>query len=61
MATRYYGISRGETSVTKDSSTTSKSMELAVNDAVNITRNDLVTALERILKAVKEDQGFTGL
>lgn len=59
MATRFYGIGRGDDAATAAGSTTSEEMELAVNDAVGITKKDIALALERIAKAVKEDEAFT--
>ena len=59
MASRYYGVSRGETKATVGTSTTSKSMELVVDQAVNLTRHDMERALEAVLKALKEDLNLT--
>lgn len=59
MATRFYGFDRGDAFVTKDSSTTSKEIELAVDDANGITQLELQAALEKVRKAVIEDEGFT--
>ena len=59
MATRYYGISRGEDIVTVAASTTSKNFELAVDDAASATKKDIEIALIRLSKAVSEDEGFT--
>jgi hypothetical protein len=59
MATRYYGVSRGETAATVAASTTSKNIELAVNDAVSLEKADIVKAFEAIKKAILEDAGFT--
>lgn len=43
MATQYFGINRGGQlkDVTTGTSTTSKAVEITVNDAVGITRGDL--------------------
>jgi len=59
MASRFYGLNRGEDSVTSSGSATSKKMEFVVDQAVNLTRKDMELALEMILQAVKEDLNLT--
>lgn len=53
MPTTYYGISRGENAVTIDSSTTSKDVELAVDDTNSPDKLDVKLALTRIAEAVE--------
>lgn len=50
MATQFFGINRGEqaTAVTTGTSTTSKAVELAVNDAVSLTRKEVLDKLDQI-------------
>lgn len=50
MATRFYGLNRGEpqTSVSESSSTTSKKIELAVDLSSSLTALDVYQALEII-------------
>lgn len=53
MATTFYGIDIGETSVTVDTSTTSKDIELAVDDTNAPTKLDVTVALKEIAHAVE--------
>lgn len=66
MAVRYYGVDIGgqdAPDVTRDTSTTSSDIELAVSDA-NLTAGSVdkkkfvVEALEAILQSVQEDTGL---
>ncbi len=50
MASRYYGISRGEGYVSEGSSTTSKEIELVIPTIGNVTKLDLILAMEKILQ-----------
>ena len=59
MADRFYGIDRGQDRATVAASTTSLDVELVVDDAVGLTKKDIIIAIEDIKKAVLEDQGFT--
>lgn len=59
MADRYYGVDRGQDKATVAASTTGLDVELVVDDAVNLTKRDIVNALREIEKAVLEDTGFT--
>lgn len=61
MADRFYGMARGDNKATVSTSTTGFSMELTIDDAVNLTRRDIYLALERISEAVLEDEGFTAI
>jgi hypothetical protein len=61
MADRFYGVGRGENVATVAAATTGKDVELVVDDAVGLTKLDKITALEKILKAVKEDEVVTGI
>lgn len=58
MATRRYGVSRGETGdqVTEavGAATASDSVELTVDLAVNLTREDVLLAIEKIERKVIE-------
>lgn len=58
MADRFYGLDRGERLVTIDTSTTGKDVEVVVDDAVGLTKKDIVLALQGIGDAVLEDTGF---
>jgi hypothetical protein len=58
MADRYYGLDRGETTPTVDTSTTGKDVELVVDQAVNLTRGEIYNALTLIQKAVQEDKNL---
>lgn len=53
MATTYYGIDVGETTVTVDTSTTSKDIELAVDDSNAPTNLDVAIALKEIAHEVE--------
>lgn len=59
MADRFYGVDRGQDKATVDSSTTGLDVELTVDDAVGLSKKDIILALEEIKKAVLEDVGFT--
>jgi len=55
MASRFYGLSRGEpgqTFVTEAASTTSKNLEIVVNRASGWTKKDLKIALDRIYEYI---------
>lgn len=56
MATRYYGLSRGETLtyVAEGSSTTSKTLEVTINDAVGWTKGEVMVALDQIKRHIME-------
>ena len=59
MADRFYGVGRGEQKATVAALTTGLDVELVVDDAVGLTKKDILTALEKIEKAVLEDAGLT--
>lgn len=59
MADRFYGVDRGQSKATVDTSTTGLDVEVTVDDAVGLTKKDIITALEAVKKAVLEDAGFT--
>ena len=50
MASRYYGVNKGVEaySVSEDSSTTSKKVELVVDLSANQTRQEVLVALKKI-------------
>ena len=50
MAIQYIGINRGQQSsdVASGTSTTGRQIELAVNDAVGITRNEVLDNLDKL-------------
>jgi len=50
MAIQYLGINRGQqsTDVASGTSTTGRQIELAVNDAVGITRKELLDSLDKL-------------
>jgi len=56
MAVQYYGINRGDgfTPVTVDSSTTSSDFEFAVDDTNTPTKEEAITALQKIIAEVME-------
>jgi hypothetical protein len=58
MATHFFGLNRGEQSsaVAKATSTTGKSMELAVNDAVGIKKSEILLALEAFKQSILDDR-----
>jgi len=58
MAIRYFGVNRGEqlSGVAKGTSTTSKSIELAVNDGVNIKKSEIIVALRLFEQAILDDR-----
>lgn len=49
MASRYYGLQRGENEfdITESSSTTSKKIELVVDLTGNFDKNDILLALDK--------------
>ena len=59
MADRYYGVSRGDNRATVSSSQTNKDVELIIDDAVGLTKKDIVVALERIKQELLQDNQFT--
>ena len=59
MADRFYGVDRGQTRATVGTSTTNLDVELILDDAVGLTKKDVILALEAIQKAFLEDTGFT--
>jgi hypothetical protein len=59
MADRFYGISFGETRATSAAATTSKDVELVVDDAVGLRKADLLALIEDIKNQILEDKGFT--
>lgn len=59
MAVFYVGYDRADDFATTDSSTTSKEIELAINDAVGFTSREVDVAIEKIKQAFAESQGFT--
>ncbi len=59
MADRFYGLDRGQTLVTIGAATANLDVEVVVDDAVNLTKKDILTALDQIKAAVLEDTGFT--
>lgn len=50
MASRFYGLDRGETefNVTESSSTTSKDVEVVLDLAANLEKNELLIKLDEI-------------
>ena len=54
MAIQYFGINRGQQSgdVVTGTSTTGRAIELAVNDAVGITRKDVLDSLDKLRDAL---------
>ena len=59
MADRFYGIDRGEDTGTVGTSTTGLDIEVVVDDAVNLTKAEIVRGLEYLKKSILEDTGFT--
>lgn len=62
MGTRYYGGEQGEQKedISVDTSTTSKPMELVIDDASGLTKEDVVKFLTECQARVLEDDGFPG-
>lgn len=62
MAIRYYGMNKNETEVTvSQGSSTSKQVEVAVNDAVSLKKKDVFLILEDIKHRVLVDTGFNNI
>lgn len=57
MAVKYYGWSRNDLLVTESGSTTSKNIELAVDQAAIYTREEVLLAIDRIHRAVQDADG----
>lgn len=62
MGTRYYGGEQGEQKedISVATSTTSKPMELTVDDASGLTKEDVYKFLDEAKARVLEDDGFPG-
>lgn len=58
MATQYFGVNRGaaKTTITTGTSSTSKSIEVTVNDAVGITKGELVVKLREIIDYILDQR-----
>jgi|GEM_PF-2960613 len=58
MAVQFYGIDRGapRTSVTTDTSTLSKDVEIAVDLASNITRGEVEVKVQELLDFIMEQR-----
>lgn len=58
MASRYWGLNRGEyyTNIVEQSSTPSKDLELKLDLTKAMTREDVLIQLEQIMIAIKEDK-----
>lgn len=58
MATQYYGFDRGEvietTLPSTGTSSPGKHVEIAVNDAVGLTKSEVIKLVERLLKYIGE-------
>jgi ubiquinone/menaquinone biosynthesis C-methylase UbiE len=54
MAIQYFGIHRGQQSldVATGTATTGRAIELAVNDALGITRKDVLDSLDKLRDAI---------
>lgn len=59
MANRFYGMDRGANRATTAATQQNLDVELIVDDAVGLTKKDIIIALNRIKEAVLEDEGFT--
>jgi len=55
MAEKFYGIDRGETDVTIDTSTTSKDIEVVVDDTNAPSKLDIAIALKEIGQAIEHE------
>ena len=62
MGNRFYGLDKGDQAedVAIDTSTQSKDIELNIDDAVSLTKLDVLQGLEKIKQAVQEDSSFPG-
>ena len=59
MATRFFGLNRGEQDygkMSKGTSTTGKSIELAVNDGVGLKRSEIILALRIFEREILDDR-----
>lgn len=58
MAVQYFGLNRGERieSLSTGTSTTSKKIELAVDDTVSITKGELELALDTIKRYILDQR-----
>jgi len=61
MALRYYGVGKYETEATVSTSTTSKSVELVVDNAAGLQKKDIILALDEIKDAVLQDTGWNDI
>lgn len=61
MADRFYSLDRGQIArqVTVGATSPGLDVEVAVDDAVGLSKKDIVNALDQIKKAILEDAGFT--
>lgn len=55
MADRFYGLDRGQTTVTVSAATTGLDVELVVDEAVSLSKKDILLALEEFKKAILQD------
>lgn len=58
MADRYYGIDRGrdKSTITDDSSTTSKDVEIRVDLAPGMSRHEVIEKIKQLTDYIMEDQ-----
>lgn len=61
MADIFYGADRGQTAVTRSTTTTGLDVELVVDDAVSLTKKDILLLVDAIRDAVKEDTSFNNV
>lgn len=60
MADIFYGVDRGETldDVVTDSSSPTKDVEVVVDDAVSLTKTEVIQALEYIKEFILESDDY---
>ncbi len=61
MASRYYGLNRGQTEfqVTEGASTGSTDIELRVDTGKSLTKNDIILALEYFINIILKNASNT--
>jgi hypothetical protein len=58
MADRFYGVDRGETKATVAAATTGKDVEVTIDLAVGVTKQDAILALDKVTKAILADENW---
>lgn len=60
MADIFYGVDRGdnEQDVVTDSSSPTKDVEVVVDDAVGLTKNDVIISLQMIINHLQKEDNY---